>query len=52
MPSRKGKLAGMTPNKDVAIEYVQKLRNEYCKGSLLAVLICEHLDTAPIMGEL
>jgi hypothetical protein len=29
----------MTPNEEQAIEYVQKLRNEYCKGSHLAILI-------------
>jgi hypothetical protein len=37
--SRKGKLHGMTPKEEQAIEYVQKLRNEYCKGSHLVVLI-------------
>jgi hypothetical protein len=33
------KTQGMTANEELATEYVQKLRNEYCKGSQLAVLI-------------
>jgi hypothetical protein len=41
MPSCEGKLYGMTPNEELAINYVQKLRNEYCKGSYLVNLIFE-----------
>src|SRR5215472_15049462 len=29
----------MTPNEELAINYVQKLRNQYCKGSHLVILI-------------
>jgi hypothetical protein len=33
------KLHGMTPKEDQAIEYAQKLKNQYCKNSHLAILI-------------
>jgi hypothetical protein len=33
------KLRGMTPKEGQAIEYVQKLKNDYCKNSHLAILI-------------
>src|SRR5258705_3877724 len=33
------KLHGMTPKEGQAIEYVQKLKNDYCKNSHLAILI-------------
>jgi len=33
------KLDGMTPKEGQAIEYVQKLKNDYCKNSHLAILI-------------
>jgi hypothetical protein len=31
----------MTPKEEQAINYVQKFRNEYCKGSYLVILIFE-----------
>jgi hypothetical protein len=39
IPSRMSKLHAMTPNEERAIEYVQKLKNEYCRNSHLAILI-------------
>jgi len=39
IPLRMSKLHGMTPKEEQAIEYVQKLKNEYCKNSHLAILI-------------
>lgn len=41
IPSRMSKLNVMTPKEVQAMEYAEKLKNEYCRNSHLAILIFE-----------